>query len=74
VIYKETKRGLSYVLKKYHKYSKKLWLPKSKRLLEYAAWDYKIELEPEISLKFFLIYKLTKIELVVLKEFIQENL
>jgi hypothetical protein len=34
-----------------------------------GAWD-KIELELGTSLKFFLIYKLTKIELVALKEFI----
>ena len=31
-------------------------------------------MEPGTSLKFFLIYKLTEIELVALKEFIQENL
>jgi len=31
-------------------------------------------LEEGISLRFFLIYKLTKTELVALKEFIQENL
>jgi len=74
VIYKETKQGLSYILKRYYKYGKKLWLLESKKLLEYAAWDYKIELEEGTSLKFFLIYKLTKTELVALKEFIQENL
>jgi len=70
VIYEETKRGLSYVPKRYHKYSKKLWLLESEKLLEYIAWDYKIELEKGISLKFFPIYKLTEIELVALKEFI----
>jgi len=32
--------------------------------------DYKIELELGTSLRFFLIYKLTKIELVALKEFV----
>jgi len=69
-MYKETKRSLSYILKRYYKYSKKLWLPESKKLLEYTAWDYKIELKEEISLKFFPIYKLTKTELVALKEFI----
>jgi len=69
-IYKKTKRGLSYVPKRYHKYSKKLWLLESEKLLEYIAWDYKIELEEGINLKFFLIYKLTKTELVALKEFI----
>ena len=68
--YKETKRSLSHILKRYHKYRKKLWLPKSKKLLEYAVWDHKIELEEGMSLKFFPIYKLTKTELVALKEFI----
>jgi len=74
VTYKETKQGLSYILKRYHKYGKKLWLLESEKLLKYAVWDYKIKLELGISLRFFLIYKLTKIKLVVLKEFIQENL
>jgi len=70
VIYKETKRGLSYILKRYYKYGKKLWLLESEKLLEHIAWDHKIELEKGISLKFFLIYKLTETELVALKEFI----
>ena len=74
VIYKETKKGLDYILKRYYKYSKKLQSLESKNLLEYIVQDYKIELELEISLKFFLIYKLTEIELQALKEFIQENL
>ena len=74
VIYKETKQGLSYILKRYYKYGKKLQSLESKKLLEYTAWDYKIELELEISLKFFLIYKLTKTKLVALKEFVQKNL
>jgi len=70
VIYKETKRGLSYILKRYYKYGKRLWLLESKKLLKYTVWDYKIELELETSLKFFLIYKLTKTKSVALKEFI----
>ena len=73
-IYKETKRGLSYIPKRYHKYGKKLWLPESKKLLEHAVQDHKIELEEGISPNFFPIYKLTKTELVALKEFIQKNL
>ena len=73
-MYKEIKKGLDYVLKRYYKYGKKLWLLESEKLLKYIAQDYKIELEPRISLKFFLMYKLTKIELVALKEFVQENL
>ena len=73
-IYKKTKKGLDYVLKRYYKYSKKLWLPESKKLLNYAVQDYKIELEPGTSLRFFPTYKLTKTELVALKEFIQKNL
>ena len=74
VIYKETKKGLDYILKRYYKYSKKLQSLESKKLLEYIVQDYKIELELGTSLKFFLIYKLTKVELQALKEFIQENL
>ena len=73
-MYKETKKGLNYIPKKYHKYGKKLQSLESKKLLKYIAQDYKIELEPGISLKFFLIYKLTKEEGRALKEFIQENL
>ena len=73
-IYKETKQGLNYVPKRYHKYSKKLQLLESEKLSEHVVQDHKIELEKGISLKFFLIYKLTKIELVALKEFIQKNL
>ena len=73
-MYKETKQGLSYILKRYYKYSKELQGLESKKLLEYIAQDYKIELEPGMSLKFFLIYKLTKTKLVALKEFVQENL
>ena len=74
VIYKETKKGLDYVLKRYYKYGKELQLPESKKLLNYIVQDYKIELEPRISLRFFLTYKLTKTKLVALKEFVQENL
>ena len=74
VIYEETKQGLSYILKRYHKYSKKLQSLESEKLSEHAAQDYKIELKEGTSLRFFLIYKLTKTELVALKEFVQENL
>ena len=70
VIYKNPEKGLDYILKRYYKYGKKLQSLESKKLLKYIVQDYKIELELEISLKFFLIYKLTKIELQVLKEFI----
>jgi len=63
-------QSLSYIPKRYHKYGKKLWLLESKKLLEYIVWDYKIELELGISLKFFPIYKLTKTKLVELKEFV----
>ena len=69
-MYKETKKGLDYILRKYYKYSKKLQSLESKKLLEYIVQDYKIELEPETSLKFFLIYKLTKTKSQVLKEFV----
>ena len=74
VIYKETKKGLDYILKRYYKYSESLQGLDSKKLLEYIVQDYKIELELGISLKFFLIYKLIETKLQALKEFIQENL
>ena len=73
-IYKETKKGLDYILKRYYKYSKKLQLLKSKKLLNYIVQDYKIELELGTSLRFFLIYKLIETKLQARKEFIQENL
>ena len=63
-------QSLSYILKRYYKYGKRLQSLESKKLLKYVIWDYKIELDLGISLKFFLIYKLTKEELRVLKEFI----
>ena len=65
---------MDYILKRYYKYSKKLQLLKSKKLLEYKVQDYKIELEPGTSLGFFLIYKLIEEEFKALKEFIWENL
>ena len=62
VIYKEAKKVIRYILKRYYKY-KKLWNKQfSKRLLEYILWDYIINLKFKISLKFFLIYKLIKTE------------
>ena len=61
-IYKEAKKAIGYVLKRYYKY-KKLWNKQfGKRLLEYALQDYIINLKPEMSLRFYLIYKLTKVE------------
>ena len=70
VIYKKTKKGLDYILKRYYKYSKKLQLLESKKLVDYIVQDYKIELELGISLRFYLTYKLTKKESQALKEFI----
>ena len=62
VIYKEAKKAIRYVLKRYHKY-KKLWNKQfGKRLLKYALWDYAINLKLGISLRFFPIYKLTETE------------
>ena len=62
VIYKETKKAIGYILKRYYKY-KKLWNKQfNKRLLKYILQDYAINLELGINLRFFLIYKLTEIE------------
>ena len=61
-IYKEAEKAVSYILKRYHKY-KKLWNKQfSKRLLEHILWDHAIKLKLEISLRFYLIYKLTETE------------
>ena len=62
VMYKEAKKAIGYVLKRYYKY-KKLWNKQfSKKLLKYVLQDYVINLKLEINLRFFLIYKLTEIE------------
>ena len=62
IIYKEAKKAIGYIPKRYYKY-KKLWNKQfSKRLLEHALQDYTINLKPKISLRFFLIYKLTETE------------
>jgi len=61
-MYTETEKALNSIPKRYHKY-KKLWNKQfGKRLADYALWDYKIDLELGISLKFFPTYKLTKVE------------
>ena len=73
-MYKEAKKVIGYIPKRYYKY-KKLWNEQfGKRLLEYALWDYMINLKPGISLRFFPMYKLIKIKQQVLKEFVRENL
>ena len=62
VIYKKAKKAIKYILKRYYKY-KKLWNKQfSKRLLKYILWAYAINLKLEISLRFFLIYKLIETE------------
>ena len=62
IIYKEAEKVIGYILKRYYKY-KKLWNKQfNKRLLKYALQDYAINLKLKISLKFFLIYKLTETE------------
>ena len=66
----ETEKELSYIPKRYHKY-KKLWSKQfGKKLIDYALWDYKVDLKLGTSLKFFPIYKLTKTEKQALKEFV----
>ena len=73
-MYKEAEKAIGYILKRYHKY-KKLWDEQfSKRLLEHAPQDYIIDLKLEISLRFYPIYKLTKVEQQALKDFVRENL
>ena len=61
-MYKKAKKAIKYILKRYYKY-KKLWNKQfNKRLLEYILQDYVINLKLEISLRFFLMYKLIKTE------------
>ena len=61
-IYKEAEKAIRYIPKRYYKH-KKLWNKQfSEKLLEYALQDYTINLKLEMSLRFFLIYKLIKTE------------
>ena len=62
VIYKETKKAIRYILKRYYKYKKLQNEQFSERLLKYILWDYAINLKPKISLRFFPIYKLIETE------------
>ena len=61
-VYEKTKKAINYILKRYYKY-KKLWNKQFiKRLLEYTLQNYIIKLKLKMSLKFFSIYKLIKME------------
>ena len=61
-IYKKAEKAIGYIPKRYYKY-KKLWNKQfGERLLKHILWDYAINLKLEISPKFFLIYKLIKME------------
>ena len=62
IIYKEAKKAIRYIPKRYYKYKKLQNKQFGERLLKYALWDYAINLKPKISLRFFLIYKLTETE------------
>ena len=64
---------MDYILKKYYKFAK-LYNPDSKKLIKHILQDYKIELKPKTTPKFYLIYKLIKIENLALQEFIKKNL
>ena len=62
IIYKEAKKAIRYILKKYYKYKKLQDKQFSKRLSEYILQNYIINLKLKISLKFFSTYKLIKTE------------
>ena len=62
IMYKETKKAIKYILKRYYKYKKLQNKQFSKKLLEYALQDYIINLKFKINLKVFRIYKLIKTE------------
>ena len=60
--YKEIKKQVGYIPKRYYKY-KKLWDEQfGERLAKYILWDYVINLKLGTHLRFFLIYKLTEIK------------
>ena len=59
-MYKKAEKAIKYILKRYYKYKKLQNEQFGKRLLKYILQDYVINLKLEISLKFFLIYKLTE--------------
>ena len=73
-IYKEAKKAVKYILKRYYKYKKLQDKQFSERLLKYILQDYIINLKPGTSLKFYPIYKLIKVEQQALKDFVRENL
>ena len=62
VMYKEVKKAIRYILKKYYKYKKLQNKQFGKRLLKYTLQNYVINLKLEISLRFFLIYKLIEVK------------
>ena len=69
-MYAEVEKELNYIPKRYHKY-KKMWNKQfGKRLADHTLWNHEINLELEISLKFFPTYKLTKVKKQALKEFV----
>ena len=72
-IYKEAELKMDYILKRYYKFAK-LQSLNSKRLIKYILQNYKIKLKPKTTLKFYLIYKLTKTKNLALQEFVKENL
>ena len=62
VIYKEAEKAIKYILKRYYNYKKLQNKQFNKKLLEYALQDYTINLKLKTSPRFFLIYKLIKME------------
>ena len=62
IIYKEAKKVIRYILKRYYKYKKLQNKQFSKRVLKYILQNYIIDLKPKMNLKFFLIYKLIEME------------
>ena len=61
-IYKEAKKAIRYILKRYYKYKKLQDKQFSKRLLKYILQDHVINLKLKTSLRFYPIYKLTKVK------------
>ena len=72
-IYKEAKKKVSYIPKRFQKFAK-IQSEEAEKLNKHAPWDHAIELEEGTSPRFFPIYKIINKEVKALKEFVQEQL
>jgi len=59
---------------KFHQYSKVFSDEEAQRLPKHQPWDHKIDLIPGMEMKKTTVYRLTPIEKVALKEYIEDGL